>query len=121
MLPLILSVPSSLLWANKGPEEENDFRDDPTNHNAKLSLEPGLFFFFLIAKCCLLCELPPPLPPAMPAHLCAQEIETWSLLVPPEFLYVLSGDLPFMEGGDEIKMRHWQGKPIKAFFPTTLS
>lgn len=51
----------------------------------------------------------------------AQEIETWSLLFPPEFLYVLSGDLPFMEGGDEIKMRHWQGKPIKAFFPTALS
>lgn len=26
-----------------------------------------------------------------------------------------------MESGDEIKMRHWQGKPIKAFFPTALS
>lgn len=26
-----------------------------------------------------------------------------------------------MEGGDEIKMKPWQGKPIKAFFPTALS
>lgn len=111
-----------ILWANKGPEKENDLPGIVQQIPGKD--EPRTRAFLLQIVCCVQNDMWTTFIPTS-SHACTfllpRKWETWFLLVPPMFLQVLSGDLPFMESGDEIKMRHWQGKPIKAFFPTSLS
>ena len=59
-----------ILWANKGPEKENDLPGIVQQIPGKD--EPRTRAFLLQIVCCVqtICELPSSRPPAMPAHFC---------------------------------------------------